>query len=93
MSDVAMAPRRRIPRRFRPVVFGGLLSGLMTLVVSAITTLRNLGFDGDFVQRWLSAFITAWPVTFPTATVVAPLVGRVVDRFVEPAALLTSRKV
>jgi hypothetical protein len=82
MNDATTRPL--VPRRYRPVVFGGMLSGLMTLVVSAITTLRNLGFDGEFVGRWLAAFMTAWPVTFPTATVVAPLVGRVVDRIVEP---------
>jgi hypothetical protein len=85
MTAPAVTRRRRIPRRFRPIVFGGMLSGLMTLVVSAITTLRNLGLDGDFVQRWLGAFVTAWPVTFPTATIVAPIVGRLVDRIVEPA--------
>jgi hypothetical protein len=80
----ASPPSWRIPRRFRPIVFGGLLSGLMTLVVSAVTTLRNLGLTDDFVGRWLSAFVTAWPITFPTATIVAPIVGRLVDRIVRP---------
>jgi Na+/H+ antiporter NhaD/arsenite permease-like protein len=73
---------KRIPRRLFPVVFGFLLSGLMTLVVSAITTYRNLGFDGAFVRNWLTAFVSAWSVTFPTATVVAPFVRRLVERIV-----------
>jgi hypothetical protein len=77
---------RRIPRRFQAIVFGFLLSGLMTLIVSAVTTARNVGIDDDFVRRWLSAFSTAWPVTFPTATLVAPFVRRLVERMVEPAS-------
>jgi hypothetical protein len=76
---------RRLPRRFQPILFGLCLSGLMTLVVSAVTTARNLGFDDDYVAKWLTAFASAWPITFPTATVVAPLVRRFVERLVEPA--------
>jgi hypothetical protein len=63
-----------LPARYAQPVFALLLSGLMTLVVSGITTWRT---DGD-VGLWLSAFASAWPVTFPTVLVVAPLVRRAV---------------
>jgi hypothetical protein len=66
-------------------VFGFFLSGLMTLIVSAITTVRNLGFDDASVSGWLGAFISAWPVSFPTVLAVAPLVRRIVAQLVVPA--------
>ena len=44
----------RIPNRFAPIVFGGLLSAISCL--------------------------TTWPVAFPTVTIVAPWVRRVVGR-------------
>jgi hypothetical protein len=73
-----------VPHKHQHIAFGFLLSGLMTLVVSAIATLRNLGFDPDFVQRWFLAFITSWPVTFPTVLVVAPVVRRLLSLVVLP---------
>jgi hypothetical protein len=80
------AKQRRFPRSWSPVLFGFVLSGLNTLVVTAITTYRNLGLDNDFVGDWLGAFVAAWPITFPTATLIAPWVRRLVDRLVEPAS-------
>jgi Ca2+/Na+ antiporter len=77
---------KRIPRRFQPILFGLILSGLMTLVVSAVTTARNLGINDHFVGRWLAAFGSSWPITFPTATIVAPFVRRLVERLIEPSS-------
>jgi hypothetical protein len=39
-----------IPARFAPVVFGFILSGLMSCIVSAIATLRAVGLPPDFVR-------------------------------------------
>jgi len=76
----------RIPRRFTPVLFGFVLSGLNTLIVTAITTYRNLGLHHAFATHWLTAYASAWPITFPTATIIAPWVRRLVDRLVAPSA-------
>ncbi len=37
-----------IPKRLEPVVFGFLLSGFMSLIVSGIATLRVLGLVAEF---------------------------------------------
>ncbi|MEM9133950.1 MAG: DUF2798 domain-containing protein [Actinomycetota bacterium] len=79
--------RRRlqvVPARWSTITFVLLLSGLMTLIVSGISTARNLGVDDGFVGDWLSAFASSWPVTFPTALVVIPLVRRIVAAVVVP---------
>lgn len=40
-------------------------------------TFDNIGPRGDFVLRWLTAFIVGWPVAAVTGFVVLPLVRRI----------------
>ena len=42
-----------IPARYAPVLFGFLLSGLMSLIVSAIATYRAAGLVQGFAGLWL----------------------------------------
>jgi hypothetical protein len=74
----------RLPQRFAPIVFGLLLSGFMSLVVSGIATVRAIGFAPDIVFKWMTAWVGAWAVAFPAVLVVAPVVRRIVARVTEP---------
>jgi hypothetical protein len=69
-----------IPSRYAPILFGLILSGLMSLIVSGIATLRALGFGSGFVGNWLTAWAFSWAVAFPTVLIVAPLTRRLVGR-------------
>lgn len=69
-----------IPRKYAPMLFGLMLSGVMSLLISGIATLRVVGLASGFVGAWASAWTMAWGVTFPTVLLVAPLVRRVVDQ-------------
>ena len=71
------------PKKFAPAVFGLILSGLMSLLVSGISTYRALGFGEDYAGLWVSAWLTAWLVAFPVVLVVAPLARRTVALLVE----------
>lgn len=73
-----------IPARWSTLTFVLLLSGLMTGLVAAISTIRNLGINADFAIRWADAFVSSWPVTFPVALVVIPVVRRIVAAIVRP---------
>jgi hypothetical protein len=73
-----------VPAGWRSVVFGFLLSGLMTLLVTGLTTAINLGLDGFGVDLWMGAFVRSWPITFPSVLLVAPVVHRLVARVVKP---------
>ncbi|MBM0103355.1 DUF2798 domain-containing protein [Steroidobacter sp. S1-65] len=53
-----------------------LLSILMTCIVSAISTLRGVGFVPNFLHVWLSAWLISWLVAFPTLLLVLPVVRR-----------------
>lgn len=78
-----------MPPRFAPVLFGFVLSGLMSLIVSGVATLRNAGPVEEFASLWLAAWLPSWFIAFPTVLVVAPFARRLVGRLVKtPAALV-----
>ena len=74
-----------IPQRFAPVLFGLILSGLMSLVVSGIATLRALGWADHLLSAWLESWLFSWAVAFPTILLVAPMARRLVARLTGPA--------
>jgi hypothetical protein len=74
-----------IPKKFAPALFGLILSGLMSLLVSGISTYRAAGPGAGFVPLWTSAWLTAWLVAFPGVLVVAPLARRTVTSLVDNA--------
>ncbi|HET7809944.1 MAG TPA: DUF2798 domain-containing protein [Steroidobacteraceae bacterium] len=70
----------RIPVRFAPIVFGALLSAIMVAVVSAAVLASSRGIDAGFTSRWISSCLTTWPIAFPTVTLIAPWVRKLVGR-------------
>ena len=70
----------RVPARYAPLVFGALLSAIMVAIVSAVVLALNRGISEGFLWQWMRSCLTTWPVAFPTVTVVAPWVRRVVGR-------------
>jgi hypothetical protein len=69
-----------IPRKFAPVLFGLILSGLMSFIVSGIATFRAAGLAPNFMGLWLSGWLAAWLVAFPVVLFVAPLTRKAVER-------------
>jgi hypothetical protein len=68
--------------RLAPVLFGIILSGLMSLLVSAISTLHAVGASVDFLRLWIGAWLTAWLFAFPVVLLVAPVTRRLVNNLV-----------
>lgn len=71
------------PKQWAPALFGLILSGLMSLLVSGISTYRAVGLGESYVGLWASAWLTAWLVAFPVVLVVAPLTRRTVALLVD----------
>jgi len=71
-----------IPARFEPVAFVFVLSGLMSFLVSGISTVRATGLVEAFPSLWFSAWLTSWIVAFPVALVVVPVARRMVQRLI-----------
>jgi hypothetical protein len=70
----------RIPARFAPILFGALLSLIMVSLVSAFVIAITQGIHAGFAAQWIRSCLTTWPVAFPTVTLVAPWVRRVVGQ-------------
>jgi hypothetical protein len=71
------------PKKYEPILFGFLLSGLMSLLVSGISTLRTMGLVTGFMNIWIGAWLMAWLIAFPVVLIAAPFTRRVVYRLVE----------
>jgi Mn2+/Fe2+ NRAMP family transporter len=68
-----------IPQRFEPVLFGLVLSGLMSFIVAGISTsVANGGVGGEFLGLWARSWLTAWAAAFPIVLLVSPLAQRMV---------------
>ncbi len=74
-----------IPSRFEPFVFGFILSGLMSFVVSGIATMRVTGLVPGFPDLWFGAWLMAWIFPFPSVLFVAPVARRIVSRMMGTA--------
>ena len=84
MSERAAGRRVRLPARFGPILFGLLLSGFMSLIVSGVATTNARGLGAGFLDDWLTAWTFSWAIAFPAVLLVAPVVRRLVARLVDP---------
>lgn len=68
-----------ISKKYGPLLFSLILSGLMSLLVSGISTFRAIGPVSNFANLWISAWPTAWFFVFPVVLLVTPLTRKVVQ--------------
>jgi hypothetical protein len=68
-----------IPAKYAQILFGFILSGLMSLIVSGIATARAVGL-ADLFSFWPGAWISSWLVAFPAVLVVAPIARKLVAK-------------
>ena len=72
--------------RFAPILFGFVLSALMSFVVSGIATFRNAGLVDGFFGLWVGAWLLSWLIAFPVVLVVAPIARKFVGMLVKVPA-------
>jgi hypothetical protein len=80
-NRLALPPYERVPmidRKYQKIVFAFFMALLMSCVMSFVITLFNVGFISNLVSVWLKAWAFAFVVAFPTISVVAPLVQKLV---------------
>ena len=73
-----------IPQNYAPILFGFILSGLMSCMVSGVATLRALGLSADFGVNWMTSWLASWALAFPAVLIVAPITRRLVARLTRP---------
>ncbi len=82
----------QIPARYAPIVFGAILSAIMVAIVSAFVLVTTQGIQPQFLAQWGRSCLMTWPVAFPTVTIVAPWVRRIVARVTAPAVVATNER-
>ncbi|EEE43734.1 DUF2798 domain-containing protein [Roseibium alexandrii] len=69
--------------KFAPYLFGAMLSGSMSFLVSGIATFRAVGPHAEFFSFWIESWLFAWAVAFPAVLVLAPIVREIVAKLVK----------
>lgn len=71
-----------IPQKYAHILFGFILSGGMSLLVSGVSTFRALGPSEALAGYWFGAWLSSWAIAFPAVLIAAPLTRRIVARLV-----------
>lgn len=73
-----------IPARYARAVFSLIMSGLMSLIVTGIATVKAIGFNPGTVGDWMASWAFCWPIAFTVILLFGPSVQRMVNRMVGP---------
>ncbi len=73
----------KIAYRYRTVLFALFMSASTALIVSGTIIFLRIQPHTGFIRVWLEAFITAWPIVFVAILIIAPLVNKLLNLFVE----------
>lgn len=73
-----------IPARYAHAVFSVIISGLMSLIVTCVATLKAVGFGPHSFGDWMAAWSLSWPIACAVILVVGPRVRRFVEGLVRP---------
>ena len=61
------------------LLFPFILSGMMSCLISGITTLKAVGLIPNFFGLWMSAWIIAGLFAFPSVMICAPIAQKLVQ--------------
>jgi hypothetical protein len=75
---------KRLPQRFWPIIFPGVVALGMAILMSGVITALNTGLDAGFFSRWRHAFALAFPLAWAAAIVWAPIARAIAVKIVTP---------
>ena len=73
----------KIPKKYTGLLFAFIMSLLMAFLMSGVLTVVFVGLHNQFLTQWLSGFLHAWPIAFPSILVIAPVVRKIVFALTE----------
>lgn len=75
--------RTKIAHRYRTVLFALMMSANTAFIVSGIIISMHTKPNTPFISQWMGAFTTAWPIVFIAILIIAPMVNKLLNLFVE----------
>lgn len=73
----------KIPLRYRALIFALVMSFNTSMIVSATIISLHTDNFAQFIRVWPSSFAIGWPVVFVAILIIAPLVNKLLDLFIE----------
>ena len=73
---------KKIPNKFRMVVFVFFMTVFIGLALSGLLLFREVGFVDGFLSIWMDRFFTMWLTVVPVVVVVIPLVNFMTNKVV-----------
>lgn len=74
---------KKVPAKYRTLIFALIMSFNTSLIVSAtIIGLRTKTY-AQFMNIWPSSFAIGWPIVFFAILIIAPLVNKLLNQFIE----------
>ncbi|MFZ3087368.1 MAG: DUF2798 domain-containing protein [Methylotenera sp.] len=73
----------KVAYRYRVFLFALIMSASTALIVSGVIIYLHSAPHTRWMMKWLAAFITAWPIVFIAILIIAPLVNKLLNLFVE----------
>ncbi len=70
----------KISKKYYSLVLGATLSLIMTVIMSFVITIVNLGFIDTFMNKWGEAFLAGFAVSLPISLAVVPIARKIADR-------------
>jgi hypothetical protein len=68
----------KIPQKYAPLIFGVMMSAIMSLVMSFAMTAINVGLHPQFLALWFKGFATGFIVATPVSFGAVRVADRVV---------------
>lgn len=64
------------------IIFPTIMAGVMAFLMTGVVTFLNVGVPPDFLRRWATAFVIAWPLATISAMIAMPIARRLTQRIV-----------
>ena len=71
-----------INKKYEFYIFSLLVTMFMSLVISGVLVLANLGYTDTFITLWANAWWKAWIVAFPAVLVIIPNVRKIMTKII-----------
>lgn len=55
---------------------------IMTFVVTCVSTIRNVGFQSDFILQWFKSWGFAFIVALPTVMLIMPFIKKATSKVI-----------
>jgi hypothetical protein len=72
----------RVNIKYTTIIFGFVMGGFTSFIISAVLTLVNSGTE-DFFKHWTKEWMIALSLAIPIATFVPPIIRRGIAKITE----------